>query len=60
MGKRKEARRKKGIVTTRREPKWKRNWRAGVKGFKRQASTALAAVGFVWLLVQLAKALGGG
>jgi hypothetical protein len=57
---RKQVRRRKGIVTTRRAPKWKRNVQAAVKGFKSQAKSALAAAGFVWLLMLLADYLGGG
>jgi len=62
MKRKSSSRRKKRtfITHTVRVPKWQRNLRAGVKGFKRQAMTVLAAAGFIWLLTLVAKVLGGG
>ena len=51
---------RKGIKTTHRAPRWKRDLNAAWKGFVRSAKTALMAVGFVALLILIANWLGGG
>jgi hypothetical protein len=51
--------RRKGIKTTHRAPRWKRDLKAAWKGFTRSAKTALMAVGFVTLLILIANWLGG-
>ena len=52
--------RRRGIKTTHRAPRWKRDLNAAWKGFVRSAKTALMAVGFVTLLILIANWLGGG
>lgn len=52
--------RRKKITTTVRKPKWQRNLETSWKGFVCQAKTALAAAGFVWLVILLMQWLKGG
>ena len=51
--------RRKGIKTTHRMPRWKRDLNAAWKGFVRSAKTDLMAVGFVTLLILIARILRG-
>jgi phosphoserine phosphatase len=47
------------ITTTHRVTKWQKDLQIAVKKFKSQAKTVLAAAGFMWLVYELARALGG-
>lgn len=51
--------RKSVIVKSKRVPRWKRNWDAGVKGLKRNVWNALAGLGLVTLVVLVVQWIGG-
>lgn len=51
--------RKSGIVTTKRLPRWKLKFNAAVKWLRRETWNALAGVGLVTLVVLLVQWIGG-